>query len=172
MRSYLFLSGTFLLALSAQMKLPTPQPAIERQVQNAREVGDGDYETRVLRERMAKEPDNLEVRLALARRYQAMGSTELALEHYRLAAARFPENPEVHLLLGKTLRRIGSRGEATNMLQEFLRAHPQQSPDSPRCSASCWMSRSSGRMERNPIGTPWRWRRNPIRCITISATIF
>ena len=49
-------------------------------------MGDGDYDIRMLRQRMAKEPDNLEVRLALAKRYQAVGSTELALEHYRLAA--------------------------------------------------------------------------------------
>jgi Flp pilus assembly protein TadD len=114
---------------SAQVKLPPPQPAMERQVQNAVDVGEGDYDIRILRQRMAKEPDNLEVRLALAKRYQAVGSTELALEHYRLAADRFPESPEVHLLLAKSLRRVGSRGEATNMLQDFLRAHPQQSPD-------------------------------------------
>src|SRR5437868_4972600 len=113
----------------AQVKLPRPQPAMERQVQNAMDVGEGDYDIRLLRQRMAQEPDNLEVRLALAKRYQAVGSTELALEHYRLAAVRFPESPEVHLLLAKSLRRIGSRGEATYMLQDFLRAHPQQSPD-------------------------------------------
>src|SRR5262245_27798891 len=113
----------------AQVKLPPPQPAMERHIENAVSVGDGDYDIRILRERMAKEPDNLEVRLALARRYQASGSTELTLEHYRLAAARFPENAEVHLLLAKTLRRVGSPGEAATMLQEFLRAHPRQSSD-------------------------------------------
>jgi Flp pilus assembly protein TadD len=102
---------------------------MEQQVQNALDVGEGDYDIRVLRQRMAKEPDNLEVRLALAKRYQAVGSSELALEHYRLAAVRFPESAEVHLLLAKSLRRVGSRGEATNMLQEFLRAHPQKSAD-------------------------------------------
>jgi len=138
MRHYfLFLTAAILTLLSvsptpvasAQMKLPPPQPAMERQVQNAKEVGDGDYETRALRQRMAKEPDNLEVRLALAKRYQAVGSPELALEHYRLAAVRFPENAEVHLLLAKSLRRAGSREEATHMLQEFLAAHPQPTPD-------------------------------------------
>jgi Flp pilus assembly protein TadD len=135
MRLYFSLITIAALSLScasrtpAQVKLPPPQPAMERQIQNAVDVGDGDYEIRTLRARMVKEPDNLEVRLALARRYQAMGSTELALEHYRLAAVRFPEHPEVHLLLAKTLRRVGSVGEATNMLQEFVQAHPQQSPD-------------------------------------------
>src|SRR5581483_2317559 len=129
MRPQFFLLATVVLTCAAQVKLPPPQPAMERQIQNAVDAGDGDYDIRMLRLRMAKEPDNLEVRLALAKRYQAMGSTELALEHYRLAAARFPENAEVHLLLAKSLRRIGSRGEATNMLQDFLRAHPQQSPD-------------------------------------------
>src|SRR6516225_3594327 len=85
----------------AQMKLPPPQPIMERQVQNAIDAGDGDYQIRMLRQQMAKEPDNLQVRLELARRYQASGSTELALEHYRLAAARFPDNADVELLLAK-----------------------------------------------------------------------
>ena len=111
------------------VKLPPPQPVMEQQIQNARNVGDGDYEVRTLRERMAKEPDNLEVRLALAKRYEAVGSPELALEHYRLAAARFPDSAEVHLLLGKSLRRAGARTEAVMMLRNFLKAHSQQSPD-------------------------------------------
>src|SRR5689334_3533150 len=120
MRLYFSLLSVAILTLScafrtpiasAQVKLPAPQPAMERQVQNAADVGDGDYEARMLRQKMATEPDNLEVRLALAKRYQAVGSTELALEHYRLAAVRFPESAEVHLLLAKSLRRIGSRGE-------------------------------------------------------------
>src|SRR5689334_20314546 len=111
MRLYYSLLSVAVLTLScasrtptamAQVKLPPPQPAMERQVQNAVDAGDGDYEIRTLRQRMAAEPDNLEVRLALARRYQAMGSTELALEHYRLAAGRFPEHPDVHLPLAKT----------------------------------------------------------------------
>jgi Flp pilus assembly protein TadD len=137
MRSYFYFFSITLATLSCaarnpgaatQSKLPPPQPAMERQIQNAVDAGDGDYEIRILRQRMAQEPDNLEVRLALARRYQAMGSTELALEHYRLAALRFPENAEVHMLLVKSLRRAGARAEATNMLQDFLRVHPQQSP--------------------------------------------
>jgi Flp pilus assembly protein TadD len=102
---------------------------MERHIQNGASVGDGDYEVRMLRERMAKEPGNLEVRLALAKRYDAVGSSELALEHYRLVAARFPENAEVHLLLGKSLRKAGARTEAAGMLQDFLKGHPQQSPD-------------------------------------------
>ena len=114
---------------SAQVKLPPPQPAMERQIQNAMDLGDGDYEVRILRQKMAEQPDNLEVRLALARRYEMLGSPELALEHYRLAAARWTDSAEVHLLLGKALRRAGARGEAEHVLREFLRSHPQSSPD-------------------------------------------
>src|SRR4051794_34504535 len=76
-----------------QVKLPPPQAAMERQIENAVNVGDGDYDIRLLRLKMVQQPDNLEVRLALAKRYEAVGSTELALEHYRLAAVRFPESP-------------------------------------------------------------------------------
>src|SRR5207247_3359619 len=65
---------------SSDLKLPAPQPAMERQIQNAVDAGDGDYEIRLLRQKMALEPDNLEVRLALAKRYESVGSPELALE--------------------------------------------------------------------------------------------
>src|SRR5262249_7173702 len=67
--------------------------------------------------------------LELARRYQASGSTELALEHYRLAAARFSDNADVEMLLAKTLRRIGSAGEASSTLQAWIHAHPQHPAD-------------------------------------------
>src|SRR6266542_781041 len=114
---------------NAQVQLPPPQPAMARQIQNAIDVGDGDYEIRMLRQKMAQQPDNLEVRMALAKRYESLGSPELALEHYRLAAARWPDSAELHLLLGKVLRRAGARVEAEHMLREFLQAHPQSSPD-------------------------------------------
>jgi Flp pilus assembly protein TadD len=114
---------------NGQVTLPPTQPAMERQIRNAMDVGDGDYEVRMLRQKMAQQPDNLEVRLSLAKRYEMLGSPELALEHYRLAAVRWPEAGGVHLLLGKALRRAGARSEAEHMLREFLHAHPQSSPD-------------------------------------------
>lgn len=114
---------------AAQVKLPPPQPAIERHVQNAVDAGDQDYEIRALRLKMAQEPDNLEVRLALAKRYDSLGSPELALEHYRLAAQRFSDSAPIHLLLAKALRRAGARSEGSHMLETFLQAHPQKTPD-------------------------------------------
>jgi Flp pilus assembly protein TadD len=124
------LAGAGTLA-AQQVKLPAPQPAMERQVENAVDAGEGDYEIRVLRLKMAQQPDNLETRLALAKRYEAAGSPELALEHYRLAAARFPESAEVHLRLAKALRRLGARVEAARELSEFMQSHPQTSADFP-----------------------------------------
>ena len=111
------------------VRLPPPQPAMMRQVQNATDAGDRDYEIRALRQQMMQEPDNLEVRLALAKRYEALGSPELALEHYRLAAARFPDSAPVHLLLAKALRRAGAWTEGSTTLAAFLAAHPQPAPE-------------------------------------------
>ena len=67
-------------------------PAFERQVANARDAGEGDYVVRRLRQQMAAEPDNLGVRIELIEHYTRSGYPELALEHSRLAAARFPES--------------------------------------------------------------------------------
>src|SRR5438477_11916648 len=75
-----------------------------RQVTNAIDAGDGDIQARSLRERLIADPNDLAARLQLAERYRQAGSTELWVEHYRLAAERFPRNPTVAMLLAKALR--------------------------------------------------------------------
>ncbi len=103
--------------------LPPPQPVFERQVRNAIDAGDGDFRTKTLRERMAAEPDNLAVRLELSAAYAERGYPEIALEHCRLAAARFPESPEAALALAKALRKMDRRLEAAQGLDAFLAGH-------------------------------------------------
>jgi tetratricopeptide (TPR) repeat protein len=117
---------------SAALRPAAPQAGVttmERQVINAVEAGEGDYEVRRLRATMAVEPGNLQVRLDLAWRYQERGYGELALEHYRLAATRFPDSAEVQLRLAKTLRQFGMQGEAAESLESFLGKNPQSSPE-------------------------------------------
>jgi tetratricopeptide (TPR) repeat protein len=89
-----------------------PQPVFERQIRNALDAGDGDYHLRELRDRMAAEPENMQVRLDLAEAYRQRGFPEVALEHCRLAAARFPDSAEIALALAKSLRRAGRQQEA------------------------------------------------------------
>ncbi len=136
MRLYLAILAILAATLScaarnrnSTVKLPPPQPAMERQIQNAIDAGEGDFKLRALQQRVAAEPDNLQIRLELAKLYQDRGSAELALEHYRLAATRFPDSAEVQLLLVKALRQAGLRTEAANSLEAFLKAHPQKSPE-------------------------------------------
>lgn len=109
--------------------LPKQQTAMERQVQNARDAGDGDYVVRALRARMAAEPDNVAVRLELIEHYTHAGYPELALEHCRLASTRFPESAAVQLSMAKLLRTMKMSEAAGNGLETFLAAHPQKSPD-------------------------------------------
>lgn len=122
------------LAVSCAHKNPAARyqaapSAMERQVQNAIDAGDGDLVARSLRERMMAAPDNLAVRMELARHYQERGYREIALEHFRLAASRFPDSGEAHLMLARALRDAGIKGEAAAGLAQFLKAHPQQSPE-------------------------------------------
>lgn len=102
--------------------------AMERQIRNAVDAGDGDFVARSLRQKMMADPDNLAVRIELARHYQERGYKEIALEHFRLAAARFPNSAEAQLMLARALRDAGMRGEAAAGLAMFLGAHPQESP--------------------------------------------
>ncbi len=102
---------------------------MEQQIQNAKDAGEGDYVARSLRLKMAAEPDNLAVRLELIDHYTRGGYPELALEHCRLAATRFPESAAVQLQMAKLLRGMKMTREAAQGLGAFLAAHPQKSPD-------------------------------------------
>jgi Flp pilus assembly protein TadD len=109
---------------------PAPRPTMmERQVRNAIDAGDGDYQVRVLRARVAAEPENVNVRLELAKAYRERGYAELALEHCRLAAARFPESAPAHLELARSLRAAGMRKDAADELEAFLKKVPQSTPE-------------------------------------------
>jgi len=108
---------------------PPMQPAMERQVRNALDAGDGDYQIRALREKLAAKPDDVQARLDLAQAYRERGYPDIALEHCRLAAARFPESGASQLALARALRDMRLQAEAAQGLQEFLQAHPQRAPE-------------------------------------------
>lgn len=100
----------------------TLPPTMYRQVLNAIDAGDGDFEVRSLRAEVAANPDRLQARLALAARYAALGFPELAVEHSRLAAERFPASPEAYISLAKNLRKMGLTAQAAAELEKFLAA--------------------------------------------------
>jgi Flp pilus assembly protein TadD len=106
----------------------TPAPVrptiFDRQVQNAVDAGDGDYRLRTLRERVAAEPDNIAVRLELAKAYRERGYPEIALEMSRLAAARFPESGEAQLSLVRDLHATNRTAEAVAGLETWMKGHP------------------------------------------------
>lgn len=103
--------------------------AMHTQVRNAVRVGDGDATVRLLRHRIAADPDNVQLRIELAERYAAAGFRELATEHYRLATERFPENGAVHLLLAKALREEALTAEAAQVMDRFLARHPESAAE-------------------------------------------
>lgn len=95
-----------------------------RQVENAVDAGEGDLEARALRQRLAANSSDLEARLALARIYLKRGLPDLAVEHYRMAAAQFPDAAPVALVLAKSLRQMGEAGPALKVIADFLDKHP------------------------------------------------
>jgi tetratricopeptide (TPR) repeat protein len=109
--------------------VPAPQTVWDRQIHNAIDAGDGDYQLRVLREKLAGDPDNIPIRLELAKAYRERGYPDVALEVSRLAAARFPESGEAQLALVRALRDMNRRAEAADGLVAFLRAHAQTGPE-------------------------------------------
>lgn len=103
--------------------------AMDRQVINAADAGDGDYQLRALRQQVIADPGNLPARLQLANHYWKAGVTELAVEHYRFAAERFPENPHVAMLEARALRDSDHRTDAIAALVNFCKRNPNPTPD-------------------------------------------
>ena len=121
----------------------------DRQVRNAVDAGDGDPRLRTLREKVAAEPDNVAVRLELAKAYGERGYHEVALEISRLAVARFPQSGDAELALVRDLRDVNHRGEAITSLESFLRAHPESSA---RCYS--WLGILRDESGLWPLGEP------------------
>ncbi len=96
--------------------------AMYRQVLNAVDAGDGDIRIRNLREHVAAHPEDLKARLALADLYAEAGYPELAVEHSRLAAERFPSAPEPVIALARNLRKMGLAREGVAALERHLAA--------------------------------------------------
>ena len=101
---------------------------IERQVANARDLGDGDYTVGQLHDKLMKDPNDLDARLQLAEHFKQSGNLDLAIEHYRLAAERFPDNPNVALLLSKALRDAHQPAAALDMAVNFCNKHQDAAP--------------------------------------------
>ena len=97
----------------------------DKQIRNAADAGNGDYVLKILGQRVAAEPDNLAIRLELARLYRDRGFPEVALEICRLAAARFPESAEAELALVRSLHGMKRTQEAIGELE----AKPRSSAD-------------------------------------------
>jgi Flp pilus assembly protein TadD len=98
-----------------------------REVKGAADAGEGDLELRMLRQRLAANAKDLDARIALARYYAERNLPDLALEHYRLAAAQFPDSVPVALALAKSLRAMGEPSEALKTLHEFADRQPRGS---------------------------------------------
>lgn len=107
------------------VEVPAVKKAMTQHVRNAVLVGEGDPMIRQLRQRIAGDPNNVDLRLELAKRYADQGVKDLALEHYRVAAERFPDNPWVHLLLAKALRESALSMDAVKLLDGYLQKYPE-----------------------------------------------
>lgn len=104
---------------------PAPQTVWDRQIQNAADAGEGDYVLNGLRRRVAAEPQNLAVRLELAKAYADRGYREVSLDILRLAAERFPQSPEAQYALVRSLYEMRRPADAA----AALTAHPHETAE-------------------------------------------
>jgi tetratricopeptide (TPR) repeat protein len=113
----------------------TPQPPVKfrtgvehtmmRQVMNAADAGEGDLRIRTLRQRVAAEPANAELRIELGKHYETAGLPELAADHYRAAIEHNPSRPDLAVRLAKALRKLGLDRDALAALE----SHPNKNAD-------------------------------------------
>jgi Flp pilus assembly protein TadD len=96
---------------------------MNRQVENAMDAGEGDLELRGLRQRLAANANDLDARILLARLYSRRGYPDLALEHYRMATAQFPDSLVVVISLAKALRDLEEPAEALRAIASYESRH-------------------------------------------------
>lgn len=106
------------------MPLRRAPTAMERQIINAVDAGEGDPQVRELRRRLSANPYDIQARLDLAARYKDQGFPELALDHYRFAAARAPHLSGVSMLLARALFEAGEERAAISELINFCKLDP------------------------------------------------
>jgi Flp pilus assembly protein TadD len=103
--------------------------AMDRQIRNAIDAGEGDPFVRYLREKVAADPDNSAARYELAASYEKQGAPELAIEHYRIAAQRQPDSEFALQKLARALAGNGQELEGLGVLVRFCEIHPKASPE-------------------------------------------
>jgi len=99
------------------------QQGVDRSVVNAVDAGDGDYDLRRLRAALDANPGDLKARFALARRYQSLGFSEVAIEHGRLAVERVPDSEEARVELARLFWAADRSLEGAKSLGEFAKSH-------------------------------------------------
>jgi len=87
-----------------------------RQVVNAVDAGDGDWNVRQWQRHLIHHPEDVEARRQLAGYLERIGQGELAAEHRRLAAEQRPGDEELWIEWATTLRALGWRREAEVVL--------------------------------------------------------
>ncbi len=105
-----------------------PISTFERQIRNAVDAGDGDYQLARLREKVISAPADLTLRLDLGAAYEAKGYPELALDHYRLAVAQNPDSAEAQLRLVRALVAVHLAAPAIASYSSFLADHSNAAP--------------------------------------------
>jgi Flp pilus assembly protein TadD len=115
---------------SARLR-PAPffSPTSTREAVNAVDAGDGDLEIAGLRKAVMSRPDDVDTRMRLAEAYSKRGFADVALEHYRLLAERFPDSLKATLRLARALRQADQKEEALRMVQAFIKLNPQRTAE-------------------------------------------
>jgi len=108
--------------------LQVPASPFERQIRNAVDAGDGDYQLARLREKVISNPSDLTFRLDLGAAYEVKGYPELALDHYRFAATQNPDAAEPQLRLVRALAAVHHEHPAIGAYAEFLSHHQNAAP--------------------------------------------
>ena len=103
--------------------------AVDRQVKNAIDAGEGDPFVRYLRQKLAADPDNSAARYELAAQYEKQGAPELAIEHYRIAVQRQPDSESAIRKLAVALAASGQELEAISLQVRYCDAHPNASAE-------------------------------------------
>ena len=116
------MSAVAMSASENKRKKTAVEANAQRQITNAIDAGDGDYDLRALRQKLVAEPSSLTARLALGAAYEQRGVVELALDHYRIAIDQYGSEIAASRL-ARALDGLGESEQALDVLVRFCNSH-------------------------------------------------
>jgi glycosyltransferase involved in cell wall biosynthesis/ADP-heptose:LPS heptosyltransferase/Flp pilus assembly protein TadD len=100
------------------------EDAVIEEARSQERLGNYAEAIQILEVGFARDPERLRVARELVRTFVSAGQIQQVIEHGKVYAAQWPQEPDFPLQIGRALAQTGNRQSAVNVLERALGAHP------------------------------------------------